>query len=251
MIPATWTPPAIVRHLRRKLFPPQEIIHGYEHADLINTVFHKTRTYDPRGDWPLMIGVSTVLDFGGGCGLHYKLASKHSPNVRWAVVETPAMVRRASELTTKRLAFFTDIAEAARWLGRIDIMHSNGALQYTPDPLAVLNRLCDLGAKKMVWERVLLSKGGVEKDVQTSFLGDNGPGFVSIPKEKIVRYPRIRIAEKDFLAAHRGYELMQRGSDWFWFLRYDPPCGVPDRNGWTCCGSNPCVRSRVALSGPA
>lgn len=50
----------------------------------------------------------------------------------WAVVETPAMTARASELATDRLRFFTDIDGAAEWLGYVDVMHSNCALQY-PD----------------------------------------------------------------------------------------------------------------------
>jgi hypothetical protein len=54
---------------------------------------------------------SSVLDFGGGCGIHYKQAK--SPDVRWAVVETRMMVDRASELATDKLKFFADIAEHA------------------------------------------------------------------------------------------------------------------------------------------
>src|SRR5436190_21397150 len=98
----------LVRRLRRKLFPPREVIEGYEHDQLVETIFQKTKAYKPEGGWPLMAGASAVLDFGGGCGLHYKLAQLQSPNVRWAVVETPAMVRRASELVTDRLRFFSN-----------------------------------------------------------------------------------------------------------------------------------------------
>ena len=88
---------AIVRRLRRRLFPPREVIEGYEQAELVETIFQKTKAHDPRGDWTLMAGVSTVLDFGGGCGLHYKMARRQTPDIRWAVVETPAMAARASE----------------------------------------------------------------------------------------------------------------------------------------------------------
>jgi hypothetical protein len=44
-----------------------------------------------------------VLDFGGACGLHYKQAQM--PDVRRAVVETPAMVTRAAEIATDKLRF--------------------------------------------------------------------------------------------------------------------------------------------------
>lgn len=104
---------ALVRRLRRKLFPPRAVIEGYEHDQLVETVFQKTKAYRPQGAWPLMAGALTVLDFGGGCGLHYKLARLQAPQIRWAMVDTPAMAARASELSTDRLRFFCDISEAA------------------------------------------------------------------------------------------------------------------------------------------
>lgn len=207
----------IFRRVQRKLMPPNETIEGYERAELVETIFQKTKAYEAQGDWPLMDGVSTVLDFGGGCGLHYKLACRQSPSIKWAVVETPAMVARASELSTDRLRFFTDISDAAAWLGSVEIMHSNGALQYTPDPLDTLSELCALRAQTMVWERALLSRTELEKDVQISFLGDNGPGSIPVAKERLVKYSRTRIPEATFLDAHREYELTERGDDWFRF----------------------------------
>jgi hypothetical protein len=195
------------------------VIEGYEHDHLVETIFQKTRAFQPQGGWPLMEGVSAVLDFAGGCGLHYKLAQLQSPKIRWAVVETPAMARRASALATDRLRFFSSIDEAAVWLGAIDVMHSNGALQYTPDPLAVLDALCALDAKQMYWQRVLFSEGDLEREVQSSFLGDNGPGILPIGEEQIVKYARTRIPEGRFLSAHRNYDIAERGTDWFHFTK--------------------------------
>lgn len=208
---------ALMRRLRRKLLPPREVIEGYEHDQLVETIFQKTIAFQPAGDWPLMANASSVLDFGGGCGLHYRQAQLQSPGIRWAVVETPAMARRASALATDRLRFFSDIAEAAAWLGAIDIMHSNGALQYTPDPLAVLETLCGLKARQMYWQRVLFSTGGAEQELQSSFLGDNGPGTLPVGEERIVKYVRTKIPEASFLNAHRGYHIVERGADWFHF----------------------------------
>jgi hypothetical protein len=164
-----------------------------------------------------MAGVSSVLDFGGGCGLHYKLARRQSPAIRWAVVETPAMVERAASLATDNLQFFADISEAQNWLGSIDAMYSNSALQYTPDPEAALKQLCGLRARRMIWERLSLSKTRVEREVQSSFLGDNGPGRLPSLKEKTVRYTRIKIPEEAFFRAHEGYALTENGKDWFRF----------------------------------
>ena len=208
---------ALMRQLQRRLFPPRDVIEGYEQSELVEMVFQKTKAFVPEGDWPLMAGVASVLDFGGGCGLHYKLARRQSPEIRWAVVETPAMAQRAAELATERLRFFADIDEARNWLGAPEIMHSNGALQYTPEPRLTLQKLCSLKASRMCWDRVLLSNSGWQREVQSSFLTDNGPGRDTRAREKLVKYGRTWIPEVEFLAAHDGYDLTERGNDWFRF----------------------------------
>jgi hypothetical protein len=203
--------------ISRRLFQPTETLEGYAEPELVEVIFQKTKAYDPKGDWPEMVGVSSVLDFGGGCGLHYKLARRRSPDIHWAVVETLAMLERAKELATDKLQFFTDISEAQRWLGTIDVMHSNSALQYTPEPEDTLNRLCSLRAKRMIWDRITLSKANIERELQSSLLGDNGPGSLAGLREKTVRYTRTKIPEQTFLDAHSGYVLDERGADWFRF----------------------------------
>ena len=204
--------------IARRLIPPSETIEGYEQPELVDVIFQKTKAYSPpQSEWLEIGEASTVLDFGGGSGIHYKQA--RSPAVRWAVVENPAMVERASELSTDRLRFFTSILEAADWLGHIDVMHSNGALQYTPAPEQTLEELCALRAKTMLWYRALLSSNSVEREIQSSLLGDNGPGRLANLKEKTVRYARTKIPEQVFLDAHKGYSLVERGEDWFRFTR--------------------------------
>lgn len=202
----------IASALSRRLFPPTETLDGYEHPELVDVVFRKTFAYRPEGSWNEK--AATVLDFGGGCGLHFREAN--SPTVRWAVVETPAMVERARELSSLRLQFFTDIGEAADWLGLVDLMHSNGALQFAPDPVKALRQLSSILAKQMLFRRVYLSEA-TEPDIQVSYLGDNGPGSIRV-REKIVRYPRQAIAESNFLRIP-GYSIVERGPDWFRFER--------------------------------
>lgn len=182
-------------------------IEGYEHPDLIETVFRKTQAYTPPSGWGLVICKRNVLDFGGGCGVHYKRAKIQNPGVRWAVVETPAMAARAKELETERLRFFTTIQDATAWLGQVDLMHSNGAIQYTADPMATVHELCAIGANVMFWDRLYL-RGAAEE--QWSWLGDNGPGQ-PIGPEKIVRYRRTPISVRDFIEVHRGYTMRWNG----------------------------------------
>jgi putative methyltransferase (TIGR04325 family) len=191
----------------RSLIVPPETIHGYEQPELIEVIFQKTKAYRPNSAWNE--SAKTVLDFGGGCGLHYKEAAL---DAKWAIVETPAMVQRAQELATERLQFFTNIKTAQDWLGQVDLMHSNGALQYTQEPEATLAELVSLRAKVMLWKRVGLSTSE-ERSLQISNLRDNGPGKISI-RDKLVTYPVTRISERSFLLAHRGYRLVeQHGSD--------------------------------------
>jgi putative methyltransferase (TIGR04325 family) len=138
-------------------FLPLNAVSGYESAELVDVIFQKTISYLPTRDWPEILGARSVLDFGGGCGVHSKEAARFDPKVRWAVVETPAMVDRAKELEADNLRFFSEIAVARSRLGNIDVMHSNGALQYTPSPRATLDELCLAGEKTMLWYRVFFS----------------------------------------------------------------------------------------------
>ncbi len=207
----------LISAIRRRLFRPTDVLNGYEQPDLVEVIFQKTLSYKPRGDWPEISSASSVLDFGGGCGIHYKQAQLSK--VRWAIVETPAMVERAAELATDQLQFFTTVSAAAEWLGHIDVMHSNGALQYTPEPEKVLKQLCDLRANIMLWSRLYFSESS---ETQTSFLNDNGPGSMSHLREKIVQYTRTGIQEQSFLDAHYEYEILKRGPDWFRFSLKSP-----------------------------
>lgn len=204
----------MIARVANRLFPPSETLEGYEHPELVDLIFRKTAAYRPTGEWLEAKDAKTVLDFGGGCGLHYKQAN--SPTVRWAVVETPKMIERTKELATDRLRFFTSIPEAADWLGDVDLMYSDGALQYTPSPEQSLRDLCGINAKQMLWRRLLFSQSTHTPEIQSSFLGDNGPGCIKIA-EKIVKYRRTAIRESDFLIAHVDYEIVARGADWFRF----------------------------------
>ena len=201
------------QRVKRKLFPPSEVIQGYENPELVETIFLKTINHKPSGNWPIVQGSKTVLDFGGGAGLHYKVARQQSRDIRWAVVETPAMVRRAKELSTDCLMFFERVDEAAAWLGSVDLVHSNGAIQYVPDASKTIRDLCSVRPTTMVWHRVPISDGKPRREVQTSYLSDNGPGLSLASKEKLVTYERCWISEQDFVQAHEGYRILERGPD--------------------------------------
>jgi hypothetical protein len=205
------------RSLRRRLLPPREVLDGYEHPELIETIFQKAKSFRPTVEPPFLAGISAVLDFGGGAGQNYKTVQRQSPDIRWAVVETSGMVARASELATDRLRFFTSLDSAVQWLGRLDLIYSCGALQYTQDPFSTLRAICALRAPTILWDRMMLSNRGVDREVQESYLNDNGPPGAAVEREKIVRYVRTRIPRSDFLAAHHDYDLIGSGDQRFLF----------------------------------
>ncbi|WP_314961519.1 methyltransferase domain-containing protein [Bradyrhizobium cosmicum] len=204
---------SVMQRLLKKLFPPHEVIEGYENEELIETIYRKTVAFQPDGDWPLVANLSAVLDFGGGAGIHYKLARQQTPGIRWAVVETPAMVHRAIGLATEQLMFFDDIEKAADWLGSIDLMHSNGAIQYVDDPTGTVKALCAARPARMVWYRVPISDGADSTEIQTSLLSNNGPGLVASAKDKLVKYERHWISKSGFVSAHDGFRLTEHGPD--------------------------------------
>jgi putative methyltransferase (TIGR04325 family) len=195
---------------------PTPTIEGYEHPELVSEIFKKTLAAEPAESWPEIRGTKSVLDFGGACGIHYKAAHREAPNIRWAVVETPAMVREASKLATDHLHFFESIEAAAAWLGDVDLIYSSGALQYTPSPIETVERLAGIGAAKMQWRRLFLSDHGISER-QRSMMIENGPSFRF--STKAVVYERKSLSRLEFESAHRGYRIEAGGPDWFDFVR--------------------------------
>lgn len=201
-------------------FLPISTVDGYEHPELVSEIFAKTVSADPTGEWPEIRGTGTVLDFGGACGIHYKLARREAPLIRWAVVETSAMVRKAAQLETDRLRFFDSIDVAASWLGTVDLMHSNGAVQYTPRPIETVRQLAGLGATRMQWKRLFFSDQPIAER-QRSMLIENGPQSEGSFRfsTKAVTYDRKSFARSEFKAAHPGYRVDASGPDWFNFVK--------------------------------
>jgi hypothetical protein len=111
------------------------------------------------------------------------------------------------------LQFFDNIEQAAGWLGSIDLMHSNGAIQYVSDPIETIKALCAVRPTALVWHRVPISDGASKREVQTSYLSDNGPGALAMSKDKLVRYEKNWISEQAFVEAHEGFQIVERGPD--------------------------------------
>jgi putative methyltransferase (TIGR04325 family) len=190
--------------------PSSGTIRGYDDPELVDFIFRKTVTFrPPHQPWPELSNAGAVLDFGGGFGLHYQRARQHSAAIRWAIVETSKVAERASSLADHQLKFFSSIQGAIEWLGKPDIVYSNGVLQFTDHPADNLEQLCGIGAKTMIWHRVLLSRGTrQETSQQLSLLSENGPGL-SLSRKR-VEYTVTRIPEAAFIGAHANYRLASR-----------------------------------------
>lgn len=135
-----------------------------------------------------------VLDFGGGGGYHYTIAKKILGDevlLRWAVVETPAMVRESGSMENNELRFFDNLESAKIYLDKIDLVFTSSTLQYCPDPLAALGKLIDLDATFLYITRTVF--GNTDQyffSKQISNLSDNGPGEMpSSYHDKKIAYP--------------------------------------------------------------
>jgi putative methyltransferase (TIGR04325 family) len=221
----------------------ETVSHGYDDTLLIDVIIRKTAALrDGRriddvlaGETllPTIAGIAaagndrplTVLDFGGAAGLHSFVAKQAFPQCefRWAIVETPLMTREAARFADDHLRFFTSIDEAMRWLGQVALVHCVSALQYVPEPEAMLGQLLALRAPTILWAKLML---GAQREAftQISRLRDNGPG--PLPADIVDRdisYAGIRVARSAFLQAHSdaGYRLAWKAAetDSFLFLK--------------------------------
>jgi putative methyltransferase (TIGR04325 family) len=185
---------------------------GYQSHDIVKAVVDKNAAFkqqllaSPTFELPALrtliamglvhAGESSlnVVDFGGGGGYHYflaKVAMRDRVDLRWNVVETPAMAEEAQRLADANLHFFRNIEDAAADLRRVDLVFTSSALQYCPDPFSTLRALLDIGAKDIFLTRMALSSSKNSFiSTQASKLSDNGPGPLPTGSaDRTIRYP--------------------------------------------------------------
>ncbi|RAJ83138.1 putative methyltransferase (TIGR04325 family) [Chitinophaga dinghuensis] len=146
----------------------------------------------------------TVIDFGGGDGDYYhttRLLVSPFINMKWIVVETPAMAEAMQANQTKELFFVSSLDKAMEIAGHVDIVFTSGAVQYTPDPQQTIADLCKIKAAFMVFNRQSLSEEDFNIiSIQSSPLSWHGSGG-KLPDtfiEKIVRYPHTSLRRELF-----------------------------------------------------
>jgi putative methyltransferase (TIGR04325 family) len=215
---------------------------GYNDPDIADVIAFKTAfpidnkaiASDPAAKSVLSIGIAaaenknrplTVLDFGGGCGTHYfAVAAAIRMPLRWAIVETETMAKRAAELAKGRFDVFTDVSEAAKALDRIDVVYAMGSIQYVPDPLATLRELTALRPRHFVLGRFPWWTGTQFVGIQTSALSRNGigpmPPYIA---DREIKFPITFANHDDVLRLFDHYECAfvagSPGRTWDYHIR--------------------------------
>jgi len=184
---------------------------AYQNNDLVKVVIEKNIVYKKKLQTDTVFDLDThrtlialglsktnnslnVIDFGGGGGYHYTVASNafgYKDSLKWNVVETTAMANEAKRIANNKLKFFDNIADATKDLGLVDLVFTSGALQYCPSPLTFLKQLTEVNAKYLFITRTAFTKS--DQDIfssQASQLSSNGPG--PLPKgytDRKITYP--------------------------------------------------------------
>jgi putative methyltransferase (TIGR04325 family) len=152
----------------------------------------------------ILPGPLSVVDFGGATGGVGMTLREHAPDLKFTVVETPALVALMQE--TGDVVFTTSMPAAC------DVFYSSGTLQYVPDPYAVLEQAFAAAQQAVVLKRNYFSERPIIR-VHHSRLFQNGAG--PIPdgyQDVIASYPSATVQENRVheIAARHGFVLFTR-----------------------------------------
>ncbi len=191
---------------------------AYEDADIVKVVVEKNIIYQQNLQRDTVFDIGTlrtlialglsktksslnVIDFGGGGGYHYTIASNalgDKCSLKWNVVETTAMANEAKRIANNNLKFFDNIADATKDLGTVDLVFTSGALHCCPQPLFFLKELINVNAEYLFITRTsFIDSTEQVAMIQKSCLSENGPG--PLPdgiKDKTVYYPNVFVSKK-------------------------------------------------------
>lgn len=214
---------------------------GYEFSLLVGVISEKTKVYAeslyqevPEVSIPQSFAINvlqrialqnksiSVIDFGGACGAHYLLARRllyQEISLKWHVVETPMMVKEAiKSFRSTELNFFESVDQAvSAFSGKVDLVFTSSALQYTDDPFRYLDQLLKIRAKQLAFFRANMTlQEESEIRIQRSLLSANGIGPLPTKYKDIeIFYPITVIPVKKFMQTLQdsGYRLSIRFHD--------------------------------------
>jgi putative methyltransferase (TIGR04325 family) len=194
-------------------------------------------------------GSIRVLDFGGGAGYHYflfKTLCPPSTKIDWLVLETQSMVRESQGIKNSELNFKSKIPVNSK--DSFDLIIVASSLQYTSNPLTVLQQLIDLNSEFFCLTRTpLFLNGDCLVTVQKSILSAHGPGdFNQLPQKKTVLTPITFLPKAAIVKALESkygvIQITQDAQSSFQFNGKEIPafgilCGL-SKGAWAQTGSN-------------
>lgn len=159
-------------------------------------------------------GSLNVIDFGGGVppALLSHLLGDHF-SAQWHIVEIPTLVEAAQgELNVPNVTFSSQLDVSVNQLGKVDLVHASGVLQYVDDPRSWLERLLAIRAEFVFFNRCGFTEGEFDViGIQRSPISDLGPrvalplepdGFMEIP------FYYMRKREFDEIMVRANYKLI-------------------------------------------
>jgi putative methyltransferase (TIGR04325 family) len=145
-----------------------------------------------------------IIDFGGADGGHYLMIRQLiRPDIRlkWTVVETVEMVKAMHVFATDELSFCDNLEGAIQKMGKIDILHTAGTIQYTPNPYQCVEKMLESGADYLIFNRQSLNQNDADLiTIQRSLLSWHGSNDVKSAAfvDCEIRYPHTNISLKKF-----------------------------------------------------
>jgi putative methyltransferase (TIGR04325 family) len=159
-----------------------------------NTIQHNTTQHN----------AINVIDFGGADGGHYLLIRqliKPETRLKWTVVETAEMVKAMHIFATDELSFCDNLDDAIQKMGKIDILHTAGTIQYTPNPYQFVEKMVHSAADYLIFNRQSLNQNDADLiTIQRSLLSWHGSNDVKSAAfvDCEIRYPHTNISLKKF-----------------------------------------------------
>ena len=154
-----------------------------------------------------------VLEVGGACGASYYETKHLLPNriQHWSIVETAAMAATGQGISNDPgLSFHSDLATGAAQLESRDLAVAQGVLQYTADPLLMLQTLFELHFSFVYVTRTAVADvGSPVFTTQVTELAAHGPGQLpNAPKGKSTQ-PMTLVNHKSVLSVvPPSYEIV-------------------------------------------
>lgn len=161
-----------------------------------------------------------VIDFGGGDGGYYlyiRELIRPEIGLNWQVVETSEMVKAMKGFTTDELSFCNNLDESVQKMGKIDVVHTSGTIQYTPNPYDFLEKMLNSHANYIIFNRNTFNSANTDLiTIQRSLLSWHGSSDITGVSftDCEIKYPLTNISIQKFeTAIQKKYSIIYTFDD--------------------------------------